>query len=156
MAIPARIVDFLERHSVPYEVMRHSVAYTAQELAAVEHVKGRCHAKVVVVQTDGDRVLAVVPADHRVNLDKLGRLIGRAASLVAESEFDLMFPDCDRGTMPPFGALYNLTTYVDRSLTLDPFIVFEAGTHTDAIRMTYGDFEKLARPHVAEFAEKLH
>ena len=156
MAIPARIVDFLERNSVPYEVMRHSVAYTAQELAAVEHVKGRYHAKVVVVQTNGDRILAVVPADHRVNLDKVSRITGRPATLVAESEFDLMFPDCDRGTMPPFGALYNLTTYVDRSLTQDDYIVFEAGTHTDAIRMKYADFERLAKPRVAEFAEKLH
>jgi Ala-tRNA(Pro) deacylase len=156
MAIPARIVDFLERNSVPYEVVRHSVAYTAQELAAVEHVKGRYHAKVVVVQTDGERVLAVVPADHRVNLDKLGRITGKQSTLVAESEFDLMFPDCDRGTMPPFGTLYNLTTYVDKSLTHDEFIVFEAGTHTEAIRMTYADFERLAKPRVAEFAEKLH
>jgi len=156
MAIPTRIVDFLERNGVPYEVMRHSVAYTAQELAAVEHIKGRHHAKVVVVQIDSERALAVVPADHRVNLDRLSRVAGRPVTLVPEAEFDLMFPDCDRGTMPPFGMLYNLTTYVDRSLAQDEYVVFEAGTHTDAIRMTYPDFERLAKPRVADFAEKLH
>jgi|SRR5574342_1196325 Ala-tRNA(Pro) deacylase len=156
MAIPARITDFLKQNSVSYEVMRHAAAFTAQELAAVEHVKGRDHAKVVVVQSDGKRVLAVLRADHRVNLDKLSRATGQVCTLVDETEFDRMFPDCDRGTMPPFGGLYDLPTWVDRSLTTDEYIVFEAGTHTDAIKMRYVDFERLARPRVAEFAEKLH
>lgn len=156
MAIPARITEFLKQKSVPYEVMRHAAAFTAQELAAVEHVKGRDHAKVVVVQTERARMLAVLPADHRVNLDKLSRAAGERCTLVDESEFDRMFPDCDRGTMPPFGALYDLPTWVDRSLTADQYIVFEAGSHTDAIKMLYKDFEKLADPRVADFAEKLH
>jgi Ala-tRNA(Pro) deacylase len=156
MAIPARITDFLKQKSVAYEVMRHAAAFTAQELAAVEHVKGRDHAKVVVVQGARGRMLAVLPADHRVNLDKLSRATGEPCTLVDESEFDRMFPDCDRGTMPPFGTLYDLPTWVDRSLTTDEYIVFEAGSHTDAIKMRYADFEKLAGPRVAEFAEKLH
>jgi Ala-tRNA(Pro) deacylase len=156
MPIPTRLVDFLDRNDIPYEVVRHAAAYTAQELAAVEHVKGRYHAKVVVVKADKDYLLAVVPADHRVNLDRLSRLAGRQVELVEEAEFDRLFPDCARGTMPPFGTLYNLQTYVDRALTFDPFIVFEAGTHTEAIKMDYSDFARLAKPRVAEFAEKLH
>lgn len=156
MAIPARITDFLKQNGVSYEVMRHAAAFTAQELAAAEHVKGRNHAKVVVVESDHDRMLAVLPADHRVNLAMLGRAAGKPCTLVDESEFDRMFPDCDRGTMPPLGTLYNLPTWVDRSLTVDDYIVFEAGTHTDAIKIRYADFERIARPRVAEFAEKLH
>jgi len=156
MAIPARITEFLKQKSVPYEVMRHAAAFTAQELAAVEHVKGRNHAKVVVVQAERSRMLVVLPADHRVNLDKLSRATGQPCALVDESEFDRMFPDCDRGTMPPFGTLYDLPTWVDRSLTVDKEIVFEAGSHTEAIKMRYSDFEKLAAPRVADFAEKLH
>lgn len=156
MPIPTRLVDFLDRNDIPYEVVRHAAAYTAQELAAVEHVKGRYHAKVVVVKADKDCLLAVVPADHRVNLDRLSRLAGRQVELVEEAEFDRLFPDCARGTMPPFGTLYNLQTYVDRALTFDPYIVFEAGTHTEAIKMDYADFARLVRPRVAEFAEKLH
>jgi Ala-tRNA(Pro) deacylase len=58
--------------------------------------------------------------------------------------------------MPPFGNLYNVATYVDKSLAEDDFIVFEAGTHTDAIKMNYGDFERLAQPKVVDFAVKLH
>ncbi|HEY7729214.1 MAG TPA: YbaK/EbsC family protein [Candidatus Eisenbacteria bacterium] len=156
MAIPARITDFLKQNGVSFEVMRHPAAFTAQELAAVEHVKGRNHAKVVVVQMDQGRIIAVLPADHRVNLDKLSRATGKPCALADESDFDRMFPDCDRGTMPPFGALYDLPTWVDRSLTADEYIVFEAGTHTDAIKIRYSDFERVAKPRVAEFAEKLH
>jgi Ala-tRNA(Pro) deacylase len=156
MPIPTRLVDFLDRNDIHYDVMRHAAAYTAQELAAAEHVKGRYHAKVVVLKSGAECLLAVVPADHRVNLDRLSRLVGRPVELVEEAEFDRIFPDCARGTMPPFGALYNLQTYVDRALTFDPFIVFEAGTHTEAIRMEYADFARLAKPRVADFAEKLH
>ena len=156
MAIPSRITDFLKQNSVSYEVMRHAAAFTAQELAAAEHVKGRNHAKVVVVENDQGRLLAVLPADHRVNLDRLAKATGRPCALVEESEFNRLFPDCELGTMPPLGTLYNLPTWVDRTLTADDYIVFEAGTHTDAIKIRYEDFERVARPKVGDFAEKLH
>jgi Ala-tRNA(Pro) deacylase len=156
MAIPSRITEFLKQNSISYEVMRHAAAFTAQELAAAEHVKGRNHAKVVVVENDKGRMLVVLPADHRVNLDKLSKATGTPCSLVEESEFNRLFPDCELGTMPPLGTLYNLPTWVDRTLTADDYIVFEAGTHTDAIRIRYEDFERVAQPLVGDFAEKLH
>lgn len=156
MAIPSRITDFLKKNSISYEVMRHAAAFTAQELAAAEHVKGRNHAKVVVVENDQGRLLAVLPADHRVNLEKLARDTGKPCALVEESEFNRLFPDCELGTMPPFGKLYDLPTWVDRTLTGDDYIVFEAGTHTEAIKIRYGDFQRVVQPRVGDFAEKLH
>ncbi len=150
MKIPARLIDFLNQHHVRYGVLHHPEAFTAQELAAIEGVKGRRHAKVVIVKRDGALLMTVLPADRRVDLDKLGP----RATLATEAEFKTQFPDCAVGTMPPFGCLYNIPTLVDQSLTEDADIVFEAGTHTDAIKMSYADFARLAQPQVAEFAVK--
>lgn len=156
MGIPSRLIEFLNAGKVRYEVIHHPEAFTAQELAAIEHVKGKNHAKVVVVKAGDEKLLAVLPADHRVDLEKLDAVVGKKTALATEAEFKDLFPDCAVGKMPPFGNLYGLPTYVDRSLTEDVFIVFEAGTHTDAIKMSYADYERLAQPKVADFAVKLH
>lgn len=155
MGIPTRLVEFLSKNQVRHEVMQHPEAFTAQELTAIEHVKGRHHAKVVMVNAEGEKLMAVLPADHRLDLGKIGKIVGKRAALAAEDEFEALFPDCARGAMPPFGNLYNVPTYVDTSLTQSEFIVFEAGTHTDAIKMSYSDYERLVRPKVGEFAVKL-
>lgn len=157
MSIPTRLIEFLNQSKVRYEVLHHPEAFTAQELAAVEHVKGRNHAKVVIVKADADnKLMAVLPADHRVDLAKFKEVTGKRAALATEAEFKGLFPDCAVGAMPPFGHLYDVPTYVDENLIDDEFIVFEAGTHQDAIKMGYGDYVRLAKPTVAGFAVKLH
>jgi Ala-tRNA(Pro) deacylase len=156
MAIPAKLIEFLNQGKVRYEVIHHPEAFTAQELAAIEHVKGKNHAKVVMVKAGPEKLMAVLPADHRVDLEKLDKLLGKRTMLATEAEFKMLFPDCAVGTMPPFGKLYGLPTYVDRSLTDDQFIVFEAGTHTDAVQMSYADYARLAQPQVADIGVKLH
>lgn len=156
MGIPSKLIDFLNQGKVRYEVIHHPEAFTAQELSAIEHVKGRQHAKVVMVKANGSQFMAVLPADHRVDLEKLNKTIGKRAALAAEADFKSLFPDCAIGSMPPFGNLYNVATYVDKSLAEDDWIVFEAGTHTDAIKMSYADYARLANPNVADFAVKLH
>ena len=153
---PKRLIDFLNQSSVRYEILHHPEAFTAQELAAIEHVKGRSHAKVVMVKTDSEQFMAVLPADHRVDLEKLGKQTGQRMALATETEFKTLFPDCAVGTMPPFGHLYGVATYVETSLTEAEALVFEAGTHSDAIKMSYADYARLAQPTVAEFAVKLH
>jgi Ala-tRNA(Pro) deacylase len=156
MGVPARLIDFLNQSKVRYEVLHHPEAFTAQELAAVEHVKGRSYAKVVMVKTGAELLMAVLPADHRIDLEKLGEVTGRPMALASEGEFKELFPDCAVGTMPPFGQLYGVGTYLDKSLADADRIVFEAGTHSDAVKMRYADYERLAKPTVADFAVKLH
>lgn len=156
MGIPDRLAGLLEKNRVHFEILQHREAFTAQELAAIEHVKGKQHAKVVMVKSGGERLMAVVPADHRVDLEKLSKVTGKRLELAAEEEFAPLFPDCAKGTMPPFGLLYDLQTYVDLSLTQSEHIVFEAGTHTEAVKMRYADYERLAKPTVGDFAAKLH
>jgi len=149
MNIPTRLIDFLNQSRVRYEIVHHPVAYTAQELAAIEGIKGREHAKVVVVKMPDRLALAVLPADLRIDLARLG-----ATALAAEAEFREVFPDCATGTMPPFGHLYGVPTYVDRRLAENARVAFEAGTHSDAIKMSYADYERLAQPTLADFAVK--
>jgi Ala-tRNA(Pro) deacylase len=155
MAIPKTIIDFLNQSKIAYEVLHHPKAFTAQTIAQAEHVKGRHHAKVVMVQSGGEHLMLVLPADHRVDLEKLENITGQSAVLQSEDEFKALFPDCAVGTMPPFGNLYGLTTYVDKSLTQEDYIVFEAGTHTDAIKLSYQDYERIAKPRIGDLATKL-
>jgi Ala-tRNA(Pro) deacylase len=156
MSIPIRLLEFLNSRHVPYELLVHAKRFTAQELAEIEGVPGSQHAKVVMVKSDGMHRMAVLPSDRMVDLHKLEEVTGRDWMIEDEDEFSQLFPDCETGAMPPFGELYDLSMYVDRSLAENDNIVFEAGTHTDAIRMKYRDFESVAQPEVADFAIKSH
>jgi Ala-tRNA(Pro) deacylase len=154
MTMSARLRTYLDENKIPYTLMSHSPAYTAQAAAATLHVPGKELAKSVVVKSGEDAVLAVLPASFHVNLKKLGELVGKGARLASEQEFIGLFPDCELGAMPPLGQLYHLPVYVDKSLEADEEIVFNAGTHRDAIRMKFADFKRLANPRVADFASK--
>src|SRR6266496_714708 len=155
MEIPKRLIDCLNENKVSYEILHHPEAVTAQRIAQAEHVKGRHHAKVVMVKSGDQRLMMVLPADHQIDLEKVQNAIGNAVSLDQEQEFKSLFPDCAIGAMPPFGNLYGVPTYVDRDLAKQDYIVFEAGTHTDAIKISYGDYEKIVKPKVNDLAIKV-
>jgi Ala-tRNA(Pro) deacylase len=155
MEMPKRLIECLDENKAPYEVLHHPEAVTAQRIAQAEHVKGRHHAKVVIVKSGDEYLMMVLPADHHIDLEKVEKAVGKVASLGQEQEFKSLFPDCVIGAMPPFGNLYGLPTYVDQSLTDQDYIVFEAGTHTDAIKMSYRDYEKIVEPKVNDLAIKL-
>ena len=155
MKIPLQLIDCLNESKVRYEILHHPEAVTAQRIAQAEHVKGRHHAKVVMIKSGEQRLMAVLPADHQIDLEKVGKVIGKTASLDSEKEFKSLFPDCAIGAMPPFGNLYGLPTYVDKSLVAQDYIVFEAGTHSDAIKLSYRDYEKIVKPQMEDLAIKL-
>ncbi|HEV8619284.1 MAG TPA: YbaK/EbsC family protein [Candidatus Udaeobacter sp.] len=155
MEIPKQLIDCLNENKVRYEVLHHPEAVTAQRIAQAEHVKGRHHAKVVIVKSGDQHLMAVLPADHQIDLEKVAKAVGKTVSLDTEREFKSLFSDCATGAMPPFGNLYGLPTYVDKSLAAQDYIVFEAGTHTDAIKMSYRDYEKIVKPHVEDLAIKV-
>jgi Ala-tRNA(Pro) deacylase len=147
------IVELLKRERVPYTCFSHVPAYTAQETAAVSHIPQRCWAKVVICIADDDQpVEAVLPAHYTVDLEQL-RLLANAVQLrlALEEEVAALHPDCEVGAMPPFGATYGHRVFVDPCLVGEPEMVFNAGTHTQAICMHYGDFAELAKPIVGAF-----
>ena len=153
MTCKERIESYLREHEISFTTQRHRAAFTAQDVAATAHVPGRMVAKVVMVFADGQMTMLVLPASHRIDMDRACDAIGaRSVYLAGERELAIAFPDSELGAMPPFGNLYGVPVYVDRMLAEDETIVFQAGTHIVTIGMRYADFARLVRPTVVEFA----
>jgi Ala-tRNA(Pro) deacylase len=156
MPIPPRLQTYLTREGVHYEVLPHPEAFRALELAHTLHTPEKEMAKVVIVKVRERFVMTVLPASWNVNLHRLMTVLATShVRLATEEEIKDLFPDCELGAMPPFGNLYGLPVYVDQSLTEDEEIVFQAGTHSEAIRMRYWDFATLVFPVIAEFHRSL-
>jgi Ala-tRNA(Pro) deacylase len=146
---------FLDSHHVKYVTVKHSPAYTAQELAALAHVPGKAWAKTVMVKLDGKMAMAVVPASGRVIFEMLREASGaQEAELATEREFTDLCPGCEVGAMPPFGNLFGMTVYVDQALAEDDEIAFNAGTHTEMMRLPYGDYARLVQPNVVRLTPR--
>jgi Ala-tRNA(Pro) deacylase len=155
MAIVPSVERFLKDSGVSYAVVQHPRAFTAQEEAALSHVPGREWAKTVVCLADGEPIQAVLPAHLAIDVERL-RTLARVHTLrlAEESEFESLYPGCERGAMPPLGPLFGQRVFVDASLASDEEITFNAGTHTDAVRMRYSAFADLAHPMVGDFAHR--
>ena len=148
-----KLKEFLDTQKVKYVAISHSAAFTAQEIAASAHVSGHELAKTVMVKLDGELAMAVLPASYKVDLNALqGAANAKQVELAGEQEFRSRFSECELGAMPPFGNLYDMRVYVDQSLTKDDVIAFNAGSHTELIKLSYKDFERLVKPRVLKFA----
>ncbi len=149
-----QLKDFLEREQVKFVTIKHSLAFTALEIAESAHVRGRDLAKTVVVEIDGDMAMVVLPASRRLSLERLRAATGaKTVELATEASFEARFPSCEVGAMPPFGNLWDMRVFVDQHLREDEQIAFNAGTHTELVRLSYGDFERLTEPVVLQVAE---
>lgn len=147
-----KLKEFLDSRGVRYVTINHSRAFTAAEVAASAHVKSRDFAKTVIVKLDDKLAMIVLPANRRIVLHDLRDWLGNPhARLATEAEFRGAFPDCEVGAMPPFGNLYGMPVYVAASLVEEPEIAFNAGTHSEVIKLAYEDFEQLAQPLVLDF-----
>ncbi len=148
-----KVKEFLDANNIKYMTISHSLAYTAQEIAASSHIPGQELAKTVILKIDDYFAMAVLPASHQVDLKALKESTGtNSVRLATETEFMNLFPDCEVGAMPPFGNLYDMPVFVDESLTQDEEIAFNACTHKQLIRLAYDDFSYLVRPAVSKFA----
>lgn len=153
MTSKERLERYFKENGVAFSLTPHAEVYTAQEVAAVEHVPGMLVAKVVIAMVDGKPTMLVLPAPYRIDMPTLKTVLkAKSAALATEDQFGGLFPDCEVGAMPPFGNLYDVPVVVDRRLTEDPKIVFRAGNHRETMTIAYGDFERLVHPTVAEFA----
>lgn len=151
--ISKQLQQFLSEHGVPYETIHHRRDYTAQETAADTHTPGKEFAKTVMLWVDGNYAMAVLPAHHMVDFEKLRQAIGaKEVKLASEDEIRELCPDCEAGAVPPFGNLYGLPVYLSQAMTTDERITFNAGTHEDVVRMRYEDFVKLVQPKILDFS----
>jgi len=147
------IQSYLNRNSIPYEIIEHPRAITAEEISRSAQIPSSQLAKTVVLRVNGELTLVVLHADERIDLDRLSEYMEVSdIELCPEDEFMDYFPDCELGAMPPFGDLYGMSVIVSESVASDDIIVFNAGTHTELIKMRYADFARVLRPMVGCFA----
>ncbi len=147
-----RVRTFLAAHGVSYEAETHPRAVTSQRLAAAEHVSGWMVAKPVMLNAGGQLAMAVLPAPAMVDLDRASAALACEVRLAHESEFTHLFPDCEAGAEPPFGAFYGVPVYVDPILEEDEYIVFRAGTHDTTMKMRMVDYLAVEDPKMVEMA----
>jgi len=148
-----KLREFLDSHAVRYFVVSHSPAYTAQEVAASAHVPGKELAKTVVVTISGTLAMVVLPASRQLDFELLREFCGtQEVELACEKEFVDIFPECEIGAMPPFGNLYGMEVYVSEELEEDDDIAFNAGAHTELLRLSYDSYRRLVHPKVAKLS----
>ena len=154
MSCNQKLINFLNANKIKYQVITHSRAYTAQEIAALVHIPGQELAKTVLVRMDDDLVMTVLPANYRIDFELLSSVLGTdRVRLAEEDEFKSIFPDCEIGAMPPFGNLFNIPVYMAQSLEDDEMIAFNAGSHTEILRMSMDDYKRLVNPLVVRISE---
>ena len=148
-----RVIEFLDKSAVRYEVSEHAPAFTSQQMAAVEHEQGKYVAKPVIIKADDKYLMCVLSACYKIDLGALKSQLGaKSVDLAGEKEIGSIFDDCELGAEPPFGNLYDLPVIMVKALEKDDHITFQAGTHKKAIRMSMEDYRKLVEPKVLEFS----
>lgn len=154
MAIAEKLRQLLEDEKINYQIMQHSVAYTASEIAGVQHIPGKQMIKPVLIKADGQYVLCILPAVEWLDFDKLKKVLGsKELKLANEDEIAKLFPDYEVGAEPPFSD--KMKIYADKLLEQNDDVVFNAGTHTDMIKIKYKDFAKLAKPTIADIGKHI-
>ena len=147
-----RVRRFLLEHGIPFTTDTHPVAFTAKETARVEHVPTHQVAKAVMLKADDRLLMAVLPGHRHVDLAKAATALGATTcQLATEGEFSHLFPDCERGAEPPFGALYGVATVIDSQLR-GTGMTFSGGSHTTSISMALSDFFSLTNARVLDLA----
>ena len=148
-----KVLELLDEKDVSYNLTEHRPVFTAQTMAQAEHEPGKFVAKPVVVKADGRYMLCVLSAAHKIDLDNLKRQIGaKSVRLADEKEIAEIFDDCEIGAEPPFGKPYGLETIMDKSLDGDDHIMFQAGAHDRAVRISLDDYKRLESPKILSFS----
>jgi Ala-tRNA(Pro) deacylase len=154
MAI-SKLTDYLDENGKKYVIVKHSEAFTAQEVAASAHIPGKDMVKTVIVKADGDMKMVILPSTHDVDFNSIREALdAEEVELASEEEFESLFPDSELGAMPPFGNFYDMDTLVAESLTDDDIIAFNAGNHREVIKMAYSDYEELVQPDILPLGVK--
>lgn len=146
--------ELLDSNDIEYELIHHRRDFRARDTASDTHTEPGDFAKTIVLEIDDQICLAVLPATHFLSISKLERSLGADdIRMLEEREIASRCPDSEVGAVPPFGSLFGLPVYVCPTLTKDEKITFNAGTHSDAVRMSYAEYERLEKPTVAAMAK---
>jgi Ala-tRNA(Pro) deacylase len=151
--MPVRpVAEYLDRHHYAYHSYNHPPANRALDIAEAAHVPDHQLAKTVILNADGDLIMAVLPANQMVDRERLRRAIGAThLHFASEAEFSDRFPQCEVGGEPPISKLYGMPVYLDDTLTRQEWIAFNAGTHTEIIKMDMATFREMNEPVECSF-----
>jgi len=143
MALAPKIREFFDERDAVYELITHARTGSALHTAEAAHIPGDLLLKGVLLSDARGYLLAVLPATHHLEVERMNELTGRDLVLVKEEEIHGMFSDCEPGSVPPFGELYGVETLVDYRVEEQPEVYFEAGCHGELVRMASDEFRSL-------------
>lgn len=154
MTMSKKLREYLQKEKITFEPLHHAVAYTASEVAGSQHVSGKEMLKTVIIKVDGKLMMCVVPAIYNLDFDKLKKFLGaKSVELAKEEESGKIFTDSELGAEPPIGSLYNIEMIADEDIKANDMVVFNAGSHTDTIKMKANDYLKMTKPRLGHFGK---
>lgn len=146
-----KIKKLLDKKNIQYKLKHHEPVYTSEQAAKVRGDKLEQGAKAIIMKTKNDFIFAVISGAKKIDSKKLKKIVkSKNLSFVDKEkvkEFGL-----ESGSVPPFGSIIGLQTYVDKSLTENEEIAFNAGSLTDSIKMRLKDYLKVENPIVGDFS----
>lgn len=141
------IIHALKQNHIPYELVIHSQTFSSMKTAQATHTKGIEFAKPIMINVDGEMVMAVLPANYTLDLKKIKESMGaKNVYLATEAEFSPIFSDSVIGAMPAMGNLYGLNVIMDKDMMDDTNIAFNACNHQEIIKMKFSDYKKMVHP----------
>jgi len=158
MSMPRWITSTLEQEHAPYHIRHHRPCFTSQEVAAQEHISGHRLAKVVIVKADDELAAVVLPASAQLDLDAVCKTLHcKSCRLATEQEIEEQFCDCEVGAVPPLRHWEGVKILADaRIMQMQGPMVFQAGTHEDAIEMECDDWVRITQPASGRLAAALN
>ena len=148
-----KILNIFKENNVTYQLYEHEPVYTSQEAAKIRGVELKTGCKSMVLRTkDGKFVLANVAADRKIDLKKLERMLDRKLSFASKEEV-LQTTNCESGSVPPFGKLFGLPTFLDESVLENDFVNFNIGMLTRSVKISKQDLLKLMDPTISKFSK---
>ena len=150
--VTERLLALLRGNDVSFRLVEHEPTTTSEESARVRGTPLEQGAKAMLFRADGKPVLLVLPADRRVDTRAFKRAHGiKNLQLLSPDELRAL-TGLQVGSVPPFGRLIEVPTYVDERLLALPQIAFNAGSRTTSVIMSTEDFVQLEQPTQASFA----
>jgi Ala-tRNA(Pro) deacylase len=150
---PDRLVSELERASVPFELIRHERTTSAAAEARALHLDPHTVAKTVVLEIPDGFARVVLPATDRVDVGKIRAFLDtKDVRLASEAALEHAYPDFEVGAVPPLLLGERDRVLVDRRLLENEWIVLEAGTHEQSLRLRTADLVALSRAKVIDLS----
>jgi len=143
----------LDHNGIPYEVLEHTPVYTSEQAAKIRGVELKTGVKALILKTDERKfITGLIAADRKIDLKKLAKIAQTKKLQLALPNEVLKITGCEIGSVHPFGNLYKLPTYLDKSILENDTVNFNAGLHTVSIQMKTKDLIKVIKPMIEDFS----